>query len=225
MTPMPPRTTDWVFLDLDGCLVDSSTAIPAAMNAALQDVGLPTLPASTIVPLIGPPLELFAVQLVEQAGGSPRLAEPFARAYLRRYRDLMVKDSRVYEGIPAALSHLAERARLAVVTLKRHELAESLLTGLGLDAHLDFIVGSVGTEADKAPLLKRAVQRAAPTRAVMVGDQPDDMIAARRLLMPALGVAWGFGSRSALTKAGAAAIVGEPSGLAVAAHRILDGQD
>lgn len=223
MAGMPARAHDWVFLDLDGCLVDSSTAIPAAMNAALEEIGLPTLPASSIVGLIGPPLELFAVQLVERAGGVSAQAGPFARGYLRHYRDRMVTESRVYDGIPAALARMAERAGLAVVTLKRQGLAESLLAGLGLDRHLDFIVGSDGTEADKAPLLERAVDRAAPASAVMVGDQPDDMIAARRSQMAGLGVAWGFGSTGALTAAGATEIVDEPGGLAPAVERLLGG--
>ena len=222
MPVMSTRSDHWVFLDLDGCLIDSSTAIPAAMNAALNDVGLPALPPISIVGLIGPPLELFAVQLVERAGGGPDLVGPFAVAYLQRYRDRMVAESRVYDGIPAAVALMAERAELAVVTLKRQELAESLLADLGLSVHLEFVVGSDGAEADKKPLLERAFDRAAPRKALMVGDQPDDMLAARRLRMPGLGVAWGFGSTEALTAAGAVAIVQQPHGLAPAVRRILD---
>ena len=107
---MLAERTDWVFLDLDGCLVDSSTAIPDAMNRALGDIGLPTVPASIIVPMIGPPLEVFAGRLIDRLGGSEEQAGQFARAYLRRYEERMVQDSRVYDGIPAAIARLV-RAR------------------------------------------------------------------------------------------------------------------
>jgi phosphoglycolate phosphatase len=203
-----------VFIDLDGCLVDSSSAIPNAMNAALVDIGLATVPVGVILPLIGPPLQVFAVQLVQRAGGSREQAEPFARAYLGRYEERMAEDSTVYDGIPEALTKLAERSRLVVVTLKRHELAERLLAELGLAKHLDFVVGADGTEAGKAPVLAQAIDRARPSRAVMVGDQPDDMAAARHAQIPGLGVSWGFGATNELVAAGATAIVDTPAELA-----------
>ena len=203
-----------VFIDLDGCLVDSSSAIPNAMNAALVDIGLATVPVGVILPLIGPPLQVFAVQLVQRAGGSREQAEPFARAYLGRYEERMAEDSTVYDGIPEALTKLAERSRLVVVTLKRQELAERLLAELGLAGHLDFVVGADGTEAGKAPVLAQAIDRARPSRAVMVGDQPDDMAAARHAQIPGLGVSWGFGAASDLIAAGATAIVDTPAELA-----------
>jgi phosphoglycolate phosphatase len=209
-----------VFFDLDGCLIDSSTAIPNAMNIALGDIGLPAAPAEVIVPLIGPPLELFAVQLMQRVGGSREQAEPFARAYLRRYEERMVEDSKVYDGIPEAMAILAMRSHLAVVTLKRHDLAERLLAELGLANHVTFVVGADGTETDKAPLLARAIDRARPLRAVMVGDQPDDMTAARHAQIPGLGVSWGFGAREDLIAAGAMAIVNDPAALDAAIDKV-----
>jgi phosphoglycolate phosphatase len=216
MLDMPAEREVTVFFDLDGCLIDSSRAIPNAMNAALADMGLPAVPASVIVPLIGPPLELFAVQLMERVGGSTTEAEVFARGYLRRYEERMLEDSTVYTGIPDALSRLSERWRLVVVTLKRHELAERLLVAFGLSDRVDFAVGSEGTEVGKTPLLARAIERAKPTRAAMVGDQPDDMAAARSARIPGLGVSWGFGASEALLMAGATTIVRDPSELEAA---------
>ncbi len=213
----------WVFLDLDGCLVDSSTAIPDAMNLALGDIGLPAVPTSIIVPMIGPPLEQFAVRLMGRLGGSEEQAGRFAQAYLLRYEERMVPDSRVYVGIPEAISSLAVRANLAVVTLKRQGLAERLLDALDLAAHIEFVVGADGTETDKAPLLARATDRARPIRSVMVGDQPDDMTAARIAGVPGLGVSWGFGSRQDLIAAGAVAVVDDPKGLPVTIEQVLAG--
>ncbi len=218
---MSNEPTDAVFLDLDGCLVDSSRAIPRAMNDALADVGLPAAPIELIHRLIGPPLELFAVEIVRQVGGSIEQAQPFARAYLRRYERRMVADSAVYEGIPQALSELSQRARLIVVTLKRSGLADRLLNELDLAGYIDFVVGSNGTETGKTPLLERAIGRAQPSRSVMVGDQPDDMAAALRAQIPGLGVSWGFGAPDDLIAAGATAIAASPVQLAAAIEEVL----
>jgi phosphoglycolate phosphatase len=216
MPGMSDNLEDCVFLDLDGCLVDSSAAIPNAMNAALGDLGLPAVPVKAIHRLIGPPLESFAAQLMERVGGTPDQVGPFAEAYLAHYAARMVEDSKVYEGIPEALTALASGSRLAVVTLKRQELARRLLTELALARFFDFVVGAQGTETDKVPLLTLAVELARPRRAVMVGDQPDDMSAAIRVAIPPIGVTWGFGSDDALITAGAAAIVDRPSDLEAA---------
>jgi phosphoglycolate phosphatase len=216
MFAMPAAVSDVVFLDLDGCLVDSSVAIPNAMNTALTELGLVAVPAEVIQRLIGPPLEIFAAQLIQEVGGSPDQVEPFERAYLAHYAERMVEDSTVYDGISDALMTLAERARLVVVTLKRQALAERLVAELGLATYLTFIVGADGTERDKAPLLARAIERARPGRAVMIGDQPDDMTAALRRAIPGVGVGWGFGARADLIAAGASAIVDRPSELEAA---------
>jgi phosphoglycolate phosphatase len=213
---MPVDPNDVVFLDLDGCVVDSSVAIPDAMNLALRDLGLPTVPVETIHRLIGPPLERFAPLLVDRVGGGPDLAEPFARAYLQRYEERMVEDSRLYEGIPETLQSLTERLRVVIVTLKRQRLAESLLAGLGLADQIAFVVAADGKEPTKGPLLRRAIELARPFRSVMVGDQPDDMAAAVGAQIPGLGVSWGFGAVADLVAAGATAIVGRPADLEAA---------
>lgn len=217
---MPSKKDGVVFLDLDGCLVDSSLAIPNAMNTALAELGLPVVPIEDIHRLIGPPLELFAAQFVQQVGGSPDQAEPFARAYLGHYAQRMLEDSTVYDGIPETLLTLAKRVRLVVVTLKRQVLAERLLADLGLAEYLDFIVGANGTETDKAPLLAKAIDRAPQGRAVMVGDQPEDMTAALRVAIPGVGVTWGFGASDDLIAAGATAIVDSPTELMAAIDRV-----
>ncbi len=220
MLDMPSRQDGVVFLDLDGCLVDSSLAIPNAMNTALGDIGLPVVPVEAIHRLIGPPLELFAAQLVQQVGGSMDQVEPFTRAYLGRYAERMVEDSTVYDGISEALMTLSKRSRLVVVTLKRQALAERLLVDLGLAKYLAFVVGANGTETEKAPLLAKAIHRARPGRAVMVGDQPDDMTAALRLQIPCLGVTWGFGAVDDLIAAGATATVDSPTELMAAIDEV-----
>jgi phosphoglycolate phosphatase len=210
---MPATTGDVVFLDLDGCLVDSSVAIPTAMNAALSDLGLPAVPDEVIHRLIGPPLEQFAPQLLERVGGSPTQAETFARAYLSRYAERMVEESRAYDGIPEAMRALSRIARLVVVTLKRQALAQELLIGLDLAQDIELVVGASGAEADKTPLLVRAVDMTRPGRSVMVGDQPDDMAAAGRCGIAAVGVSWGFGATTDLIAAGATTIVDRPADL------------
>ncbi len=211
-----------VFLDMDGCLVDSSRAIPAAMNRALLELGLPRIEPTEIHRLIGPPLEIFAERLMERVGAPHALAARFSEAYLAEYGSGMVAESSVYDGIPAALDAMSRDARLAVVTLKRQTLAERLLEALDLRRYMVAVVGAHGIERDKFPLLSLAIAETGPERAVMVGDHPDDISAASRAGIPGVGVAWGFGRVADLVRTGAAAIADTPADLPAAVGSAWD---
>lgn len=73
-----------------------------------------------------------------------------------------------------------------------------------------------GTRTDKADLLAHIIDETGidPAATVMVGDRRHDVIGAIRNRIRPVGVTWGYGSRSELTEAGAACILGHPGELA-----------
>lgn len=213
----PPGTaTDrWVLFDLDGCLIDSSVAIPYCLNAALLAADRPQRDPFELQAFIGPPLAATFRHLLAGPDGPPAAAE-VDRA-LATYRDVFDQVAAgmtaVVAGIPELLSSLSQRR--AIVTSKPRHAAAPLVTELGLDPLFEAVHGpghGVEDEA-KATTLGRALEElgiAQPSLATMVGDRHHDVEAGRRLGCATIGVTWGAGDRDELVDAGADHVVDDP---------------
>ena len=196
-----------VCFDLDGVIVDSSLAIPAAINAGLQAVGLRTMPASELVQYIGPPLLQTFRTLLVLLGHDPAIAAACLAAYRRHYPQFAAKLTRVYPDVPAMLCELADVADLLVVTSKPAAFAVPILEVLGLAAHFRGVFAPALNELaeSKAVTLRRALAclRSDSFRGqgVMVGDRHHDVEAGLVNGLTTIGVLWGFGSREELVEA------------------------
>ena len=122
----------------------------------------------------------------------------------------------------------------------RDDVVQSLLTGniqlnaalkveaFGLERWLDFDVGAYGSDphVERADLVAVARRRAAdkygePTGAVLIGDTPLDVAAARGAGARAVAVATGFSSIEALRECGADAVFADLSDTDAAVAAIL----
>jgi phosphoglycolate phosphatase len=213
-----------VFLDLDGCLVDSTAPITGSLQQALRELGLAFPPRAALVRFIGPPLVESVRTLLAEAGEVPTDArvEEVIACYRARYAEVAPTETTVVPGIPAALSRLAERTRLVVVTSKPGRFAAPIVAQLGLDRWLEGVVAPAvdrGAEP-KAVTLARALATRAPdvdpTTTVMVGDRSHDVLAGQACGTRTVGVTWGAGSRAELEEAGAERIVDAPDDLVAA---------
>ena len=109
----PPRL---LVFDLDGTLIDSSFDLCNAVNAALEHVGRPTLPAPLIAGYIGD----GAAMLVRRALGDPGDLDALApnedlvqRTYaffIDFYRAHKLDNTLCYPGVEAALAEIRRRA-------------------------------------------------------------------------------------------------------------------
>ena len=72
------------------------------------------------------------------------------------------------------------------------------------------------SRTEKAEVLRYALETlgAAPEVSIMAGDREHDVLGAKTLGIPCLGVLWGYGSREELEKAGAAALAETPEEMA-----------
>ena len=185
--------------DLDGTLADTSADLIAAANHALAEAGF------------GGPLEPEADRALAFAGGRAMLREGLLRAtggtdaalveaayprLLGHYGEHIDVHTRIYDGVPAALDRLAAAGwALGVCTNKPADLAERLLTRLGLRTRFAAMLG-----ADSLPVRKpdpehllETIARAGGVRerAVLIGDTVTDRETARAAGVPCVLVRFG----------------------------------
>lgn len=190
-----------IVYDLDGTLVDSRADLASAVNATLEDLGLPARSADEVASFVGEGAE----KLVRRSLGPAhehRLPEALP-LWLRRYGERLVERTRPYRGIEEALA-LPPLAR-AVLTNKPGKLAREILVRLGLAPWFQRVVG--GDEAVKKPdpaglLSLCAALGASPAETLLVGDSPIDVATGSAAGVPVCAVTWGFGPSEALARSG-----------------------
>lgn len=187
--------------DLDGTLADTAADSLSAANGALEEAGH------------GRPLTLATDRAVAFAGGRAMLhlglaragldaaaAEPVVAALygrlLARYADALAEETRLFDGVEAALDRLqAEGWRLAICTNKPERLAQLLLDALGVGARFAALLG-----ADSRPWRKPDPRHLTETillaggdatRAVLIGDTVTDRRAAAAAGIPCVLVRFG----------------------------------
>lgn len=180
-----------VLFDLDGTLVNTLPAMVATFNAVLSPVLGRPIPDAEIVSRLGPPLvEIFRQYRPEQAA-------ELTQAYVETYESLHRTYARSYPGVPEVLAELHRRGcRVGVVTSKRRGASISTLVAFGLDRYVEVLVAE-----EDVPRLKpdpEPVRQAArllgvpPNTALMVGDSPGDIGAARAAGARSGAALWGF---------------------------------
>ena len=209
MTPQ----LDAIFLDLDGCLVDSTLAIARSFDHALLSAGIAPRPPEVTRSFIGPPLGASFNRIVAEEGLDPALAAVLVERYRERYRAMSAIETTVFAGIPEALAALRDEAPIAIVTSKLGRVAERLVDDIGLRAHVGVVYAPEDehTLEPKEVTLRRALAAtgARPHATVMVGDREHDVLAGRACGTATVGVLWGAGDRAELEAAGAHRIVAE----------------
>jgi phosphoglycolate phosphatase len=154
--------------------------------------------------------EIALTMLAGEPDHLPRVLEELAGA-LELRKEAMREEGYAYPGVPEVLEALH----------RRDDVIQSLLTGniqanavikvsaFGLEPWLDFEVGAYGSDPHdrRSDLVAVARERAAakygePTGAVLVGDTPLDIRAAKEAGARAVAVATGFADPDALRASG-----------------------
>ncbi|GAA3775924.1 haloacid dehalogenase-like hydrolase [Plantactinospora mayteni] len=134
-----------------------------------------------------------------------------------RLQSRMLAVGRPLPGARAAVSALADADLVqTLVTGNLATIARVKLKVFGLDEHIDFEVGGYGSDGDiRSQLVLCALARATKkygipflaNGAIVIGDTPLDILAAREVGARAIGVATGKSSISELNEAGADAVL------------------
>ena len=188
-----------LLLDLDGTLVDSAPDLAASLNRVIVPLGpplnVPFSPAE-ITPMIGDGAAVLARRALA-ARGLPEdagLVRRFVDDYAAHAADLTCP----FPGVVETLHALRDAGwRLAVCTNKPERAARALLSALDLAPLLAAVGGGDSFPVRKpAPGHVLATLRLAggePGGAVAVGDNRNDVAAARGAGIPCIFAAWGYG--------------------------------
>ena len=195
-----------ILFDLDGTLTDSGEGIMNCAALALERLGTPIPPRDALRVFVGPPLH----DTFRQFGVPEDQVDEAIRIYRSRYVPIGKFENTPYPGIRELLEKLrAQGNRLYVATSKPEEMAVEVLEHFDLAHFFDHICGA---SLDRSRIAKDAVisyllqLHGADGQMVMVGDTVFDVLGAAAHGIPAVGVAWGYGSVEEMKKAGAAAI-------------------
>ena len=205
-----------IFFDLDGTLTDSGPGIVASVAYALRKLGVEPPEPEQLRPFIGPPL-LWSFS--HFYGFDEEKSKEAVRLYREYFTAGGMFENSVYPGIPEALERLrAAGFRLAVATSKPELFSRQIISHFGLDKYFEAVCGAAMDESrtEKADVIRYALDTlgVAPEESLMVGDREHDVLGAKAVGLPCLGVLWGYGSREELTNAGASALAETPEDMA-----------
>ena len=159
---------------------------------------------------IGPPLwESY----VKYCGMDKNTAEEAVEHYREYFRPTGIFENKLYEGIPELLKELKESGvSVRLATSKPDVFARRILDHFGITEYFASVRGSEldGSLVNKADVIARIMSEnddVTTENTVMIGDTAFDIIGARANNIPAIGVTYGYGSKSELAEAGAFMIV------------------
>lgn len=190
-----------VVFDFDGTLVDSGPGIVKALGLMLREMAHAPVEEAVLRACVGPPIAKFFPEVFGFTG------EELARAlvtYRRLFDEHALPLLCTYPGVPELLRDV-QRAGMTtcVATCKVQRTTEEQAALMGIAPYIDHISGAVPEKnlLEKEDMLRVLIEAHGvdPARSVMVGDRLFDMIGAKIVGMPAIGVLYGFGSREELS--------------------------
>lgn len=200
--------------DVDGTLVDSQHHIHAAMTRAFQAEGLPPLPKTQVLQIVGLSLPAAVAQLVPHLEGATqdRLVQGYKQAFMAdRQAGAMPP---LYPGALDCLQALSAQDDwlLAVATGKSRRGLDGLIEAHGLQGRFVSLQTADGHPSKPHPamiLAALAETGIAAKDAVMIGDTSFDMQMAAAAGVAGFGVGWGYHAPQLLHDAGATLIAGD----------------
>jgi phosphoglycolate phosphatase len=197
------RVLDALLLDLDGTLVDTPQAIVDVAQSTLAALGQKRVEPQAIRDTIGLPLPVALGTLL---GTSPAAASEAVAIYRVLWRTHVTPliPRLLYPGVRDGLERLRERGlKLAVVTGKAQEGADSTVDAAGLRPLVDVVLGYTAVPNPKpAPdIALEALKRLGTKNALVVGDTTHDVRMAHAAGLRSIAVTYGAQSETALRSA------------------------
>ena len=178
-----------ILFDWDGTLADSMALCVAEVKAALARMGLPNPGDAVIRQCNGPSIQ----QSLPILGIPQERCEEYLTARLQACHTLGPQLLRLYDGVPAMLEAIGERATLCIVSNGAAAYLDRCREVFHLDERFSRIV-PFHPGRTKAQSVAVLLKETRPVRAVMVGDRQGDILAGKSNGLPTLCAAYGYGA-------------------------------
>jgi phosphoglycolate phosphatase len=211
-----------IIFDLDGTLLYTLEDIADAENAALDDLGLPSLPLDKFRWIVGGGADDIAKRLLPAELQSEDGIRDFVISFRNHYRQCWHNKTCLYPGMADLLTILQHmNIRLAVLSNKPEEFARHIVDHYfpdwqGREKPLLFthVIGQrQGFAVKPDPVSALEIAKAwniAPADIGFMGDSDIDIFTAQNAGMVSLGAEWGFRGRDELVSSGAQILLRHP---------------
>jgi phosphoglycolate phosphatase len=188
-----------VVFDLDGTLIDSAPDITSAVNRLLTVYGRPPISVAQVRGMVGDGAPILLARAFAASGAplDPDAAPEIYATFLDVYERQSASPDSIFPGVPETLDALLARGlRLGLCTNKPERVTIEVLDQLNLARFFGSVAGG-----DTLPVRKPdgghvawVVEKlgAGPDGAVMVGDNHNDIAAARGAGVPVIAVSYGY---------------------------------
>lgn len=187
-----------ILFDLDGTLIDSTTAILGGFCGAFEYFKLPPPNNDEICKLIGNPLDIMFARL----GANQDQISNLIDKYKEIYHSLYLDNTTLLPNANLAVKTAFEFADLGVVTTKTSKYSSNLLEFLGIGKYFKVLIGRddvINPKPDPEPILTALDKLQKPkNNAFMIGDTDIDINCAKNAKIKAVAVSCGYQSKEAL---------------------------
>lgn len=206
-------STKAIFLDLDGTLVNSLEDLTAAMNNALNSLGLAGHTTDECCKMIGNGLRKFASRAIP--ADKQELTDDVISLVRSYYKKHYLDNTKPYDDIEILTKSLREKGiKLFVVTNKDQDLARGIIKGLFETGLFDGVYGASSEfplkPSPELPIHIMKGNKLAASEIIFVGDSAVDIETAKAGSFTAVGVSWGLRDRGELIEAGADHVIDKP---------------
>ncbi|WP_458700140.1 HAD family hydrolase [Sulfurospirillum sp. 1307] len=189
-----------ILFDLDGTLIDSTTAIVDSFKVVYQRFNENVPNEDDIKPLIGYPLDV----MFDKLGISGKNVWDYVDAYKEHYRVISKDNTTLLPLAKEAIKEASSFARLGIVTTKTARYSQELLEYMGIMDYFETLIGREHVKFPKPhaePILKAVDKLSADILSTwMIGDTILDLQSSKNANVNAIAVKCGYGEEKELRK-------------------------
>lgn len=196
--------------DLDGTLLDTVPDLTAAMNYAMEKTGHDPITTEQTRSYIGNGIKNYAKRAVSQSYETDTPDEEAEKAvafFKEYYKEHLINGTTVYPGIKEMLEKLKNDGMRLAVLSNKYDIAAKYIIDHFFPSVFDCVYGESEVckrKPDPSGFFMICKDTGcAPEEAVMIGDAPTDVNAAKNAGATPVSVLWGYRSREVLEENGA----------------------